>query len=105
MLADQHFVVEHRVVNIIVVAVVVVLATVAVRPSSGATCDTIAKFTSTWSTGQVGELNFKVPGSTNSWTMVMTFNKPITNLAVWRGVVTGCTSGGAVCTFVNQVDQ
>jgi len=70
--------------------------------TDGATCDTVTSLGNTWSNGQDGTLNLIVPISTSSWTIVMTFDKPITTLSAWQGVVSGCV-GGTVCTFTNQV--
>ena len=73
------------------------------QSSNAATCDTVATVGSTWPNGQDGTLNFAVPVTTSSWTVVMTFDKALTSLSAWTGIVSGCTSGGNVCTFSNQV--
>jgi len=72
--------------------------------TDAATCDTITSFSNTWPNGQDGTLNLIVPVTTSSWTIVMTFDKPITVLSPWQGVLSagGCV-GGTVCTFTNQV--
>ena len=82
-----------------------VIAAIAVGQTSAATCDTIATLQAPWSTGQNGQLDFTVPATVTSWTVVMTFDKAVTSLQAWTGIVSGsgCTSGGTVCSFINQV--
>jgi hypothetical protein len=72
------------------------------RGTDAATCDTVTSFSNTWANGQDGTLKLIVPATTSKWTIVMTFDKPITTLSPWQGVFSGCV-GGTVCTFTNQV--
>jgi hypothetical protein len=55
---------------------------------------------------QDGTFNFNAPKATTAtgWTMVVTFDKTITTLNAWQGVVSGCL-GGTVCTFTSQVEK
>jgi hypothetical protein len=54
---------------------------------------------------QDGTFNFNAPTSTaTGWTIVVTFDKAITTLNAWQGVVSGCL-GGTVCTFTSQVEK
>ena len=66
-----------------------------------ATCDTITTLGSTWGTGQDGAFNLAVPAQTSTWTIVVTFDNPVT-LNTWNGILVGCV-GGTVCTFKNEV--
>jgi len=68
-----------------------------------ATCDSIITLGSSWYGGQSGTLNLVVPSATTSWTIVLTFDKPLTSLDVFFGTVTPCTTGGFVCSFTNEV--
>ena len=52
---------------------------------------------------QDGVFNFVVPMATSSWTIVVTFDKPITTLSPWQGILVSPCVGGTVCTFTNQV--
>ena len=79
-----------------------ILASIPLHGVNAATCDTIAITGNTWNLGQDGTLNLVVPAATSTWTIVVTFDKPVTTLSPWQGVMVGCV-GGTVCTFKNQV--
>jgi hypothetical protein len=82
----------------------ILVGLLASRGTDAATCDTVTSFSNTWANGQDGTLNLIVPVTTSTWTIVMTFDKPITTLSPWQGILSagGCV-GGTVCTFTNQV--
>ena len=65
-------------------------------------CNTIAIIIDSWEQGLDGKFSFVVPTSVSSWTVVASFDKAVTTLNTWNGVLVGCV-GGTVCTFTNQV--
>ena len=65
-------------------------------------CSTFTTLGYTWPQGQDGKVNFIVPVSATTWTVVMSFDSTITTFNAWNGVLVNCV-GGTVCTFTNQV--
>ena len=79
-----------------------ILALIPLHVSNAATCNTVASFVDTWNQGQDGNLNLIVPATASTWKIIVTFDKPVTTLSPWQGILVGC-AGGTVCTFTNQV--
>ena len=79
-----------------------ILALIPLHVANAATCNTVATIINTWSQGQDGSLSLVVPATASTWKIVVTFDKPVTTLSPWQGILVGCV-GGTVCTFTNQV--
>ena len=65
-------------------------------------CNSYTSVSYTWEQGQDAAFTVTVPMATSSWTVVMTFDKAITTLNAWNGVLSGCTNG-TVCSYTNKV--
>ena len=68
-------------------------------------CENIITIRGTWDWGQDGIFNLTIPNSISSWTMSVSFDKPVTTLNSWDGSNTTCSTNGngTTCTFNNQV--
>ena len=54
-----------------------------------------------WGKAARGKFQFTVPESTtDGWTIVVTFDKPVEKLKVWKGIGYGCS--GSKCVFGNK---
>ena len=65
-------------------------------------CSSNVNITYTWLQGQDAKFTFLVPVTVSTWTVVAIFDKPVTTLNSWNGILYECANG-KVCTFTNKV--
>ena len=75
-----------------------------IQPSEGVKCKSLIKITKKILLHRVGTLELTVPKKSDSWEMVITFDKSIKNLTVDNGKLIKCINNNKVCTVKSAVN-